>query len=452
MLRNFMPFISYAQNYEDVILWRALRDLEQGYYVDVGAADPEELSVTRAFYERGWSGINVEPLDEYFDKLALARPHDINLKVAAGRETGLRTLHVVDGTGLSTMDPKIAAQHRAAGWRPHEIVVPVVPLEKIFRDCAPPAIHFLKIDVEGAEAEVLEGLNLYLARPWIVVVEATKPFSRASTHGEWEHLLTGHGYSFAYFDGLNRFYVADEFPQLKERLTVPPNVFDDFIRWAEWSNAHRAEGLERLLEKTGAESKYLRAGLEAEKKFSGYLQDAQQAQRVQIATLHHLLLAEQAQVANLTTALQVQQAQVAKLEVQLALPSIDRAFGRAARRLHEIGDRFTGGGIRSLASRVLAAPLRRSFSFVLRHPRLAAVPRTLLKPFPRLATGLYRVATQPVALAKSSVVDDLASLKPTGEPAPLDESVVAGLPALARSTYLKLETALSKGNDLPHVP
>jgi hypothetical protein len=53
-----MPFVSYAQNYEDVILWRAFRDLERGFYVDVGAADPEALSGTHAFYGRGWSGMN----------------------------------------------------------------------------------------------------------------------------------------------------------------------------------------------------------------------------------------------------------------------------------------------------------------------------------------------------------------------------------------------------------
>ena len=41
-----MTFISYAQNYEDVILWRALRDVERGFYVDVGAADPQVDSVT----------------------------------------------------------------------------------------------------------------------------------------------------------------------------------------------------------------------------------------------------------------------------------------------------------------------------------------------------------------------------------------------------------------------
>ena len=55
-------FVSYAQNYEDLMLWRALRHVEQGFYVDCGAYDPEEHSVTKAFYERGWSGINIEPV------------------------------------------------------------------------------------------------------------------------------------------------------------------------------------------------------------------------------------------------------------------------------------------------------------------------------------------------------------------------------------------------------
>ena len=108
-------------------------------------------------------------------------------------------------------------------------------------------------------------------------------------------------------------------------------------------------------------AKYLQASLEAEKKYSAYLHEVLEAQRTQIAQLHHVLVAEQAQVGNLTTALQVQQAQVAKLEVQLALPSVDRALGRAARRLHEIGDRLTGGGIRALATRTrdMIIPSRR---------------------------------------------------------------------------------------------
>src|ERR1700761_8288608 len=61
--------VSYAQNREDVLLWRALHDLPAGFYIDVGAEDPTKDSVTRAFYERGWGGINVEPVQEPFHKL-----------------------------------------------------------------------------------------------------------------------------------------------------------------------------------------------------------------------------------------------------------------------------------------------------------------------------------------------------------------------------------------------
>src|ERR1700730_7087413 len=106
-----MAFISYGQNCEDVILRRALREVERGFYVDVGAADPKEDSVTCAFYERGWSGINIEPVDEDFDNMTKARPSETNLKVPGGREAGLRTFRAFAGTGLSTLDPEIAARY-----------------------------------------------------------------------------------------------------------------------------------------------------------------------------------------------------------------------------------------------------------------------------------------------------------------------------------------------------
>jgi hypothetical protein len=55
-------FVSYAQNFEDVMLWRALRSLESGFYIDVGANDPTIDSVTKAFYASRWHGINIEPM------------------------------------------------------------------------------------------------------------------------------------------------------------------------------------------------------------------------------------------------------------------------------------------------------------------------------------------------------------------------------------------------------
>jgi hypothetical protein len=63
-----MTFISYAQNQGDVMLYRALGDVKQGFYIDVGAQDPVIDSVTKAFYDGGWHGIDIEPSTEYFQK------------------------------------------------------------------------------------------------------------------------------------------------------------------------------------------------------------------------------------------------------------------------------------------------------------------------------------------------------------------------------------------------
>src|SRR5215469_14821774 len=72
------PMVSHAQNFEDVMLRRALQDIKRGCYVDIGAGDPDLDSVTRWFYEAGWRGINVEPDPRYFEKLAERRPEDTN--------------------------------------------------------------------------------------------------------------------------------------------------------------------------------------------------------------------------------------------------------------------------------------------------------------------------------------------------------------------------------------
>ena len=217
------------------MLWRALRDIECGFYVDVGAADPTINSVTRAFYERGWSGFNIEPTEPYFTALESQRPRDVNLRVLAGARAGVRTLHIIEGegAGLSTVNGDFAAQHVKAGYKSRDLVLPELQLNQILETRAGLEIHFLKIDVEGAEADVLSGIDLKAFRPWIILVEATEPNSQTPSRYLWEHLLIKRDYEFAYFDGLNCFYTAIERAELKEKLAVPPNVFDDFLPFSQ---------------------------------------------------------------------------------------------------------------------------------------------------------------------------------------------------------------------------
>jgi FkbM family methyltransferase len=236
-----MPFLSYAQNMEDVMLHRALREVKHGFYVDVGANSPDLQSVTKAFYQDGWRGINIEPMAVFHEQLMTARPHDINLGIAVGDRSGMVKFYDMPGSELSTADPETANRHRQAGREIVERQVPVETLDAIFRAHAVDQIHFLKIDVEGWEAHVLRGLSLKTIRPWIIVVEATVAQTQIHNHQEWDPLLTGRGYRFVYFDGLNRFYVAEEKAELVTRFDSPPNIFDDWIRAHDWA-AHELVG------------------------------------------------------------------------------------------------------------------------------------------------------------------------------------------------------------------
>jgi FkbM family methyltransferase len=227
-----MSWISYAQNAEDVRLRRAFAGQPTGFYIDVGANNPVDFSITKHFYESGWSGINVEPAPGPFSRIVADRRRDTNLNVGCSNRAGSMTLHVARGrkSGLSTFTAEEAAIHRANGLKVDAIPTRVETLAAICeRHVGGRAIDFLSIDVEGHEREVLEGADLTRFRPRVVVVEATRPNTTEPTHDRWEALLLECDYRFAVFDGLNRFYVRIDEAALLPLIALAPNVFDEFV-------------------------------------------------------------------------------------------------------------------------------------------------------------------------------------------------------------------------------
>lgn len=252
-----MTFVSYSQNAEDVLLWRALGHVADGFYIDVGASDPVEHSVTKAFYERGWRGISIEPLPAFHEQFEQERPRDINLAIAAGADNGELTLYdVPEVRGWASPDQAVADMHRAEGHTVAELKVPVRTLASVCEEHVRGEIHFLKIDVEGFEGDVLRGMDFKRWRPWVLVIEATLPNSRETNHASWEHLVDTQGYRFAWFDGLNRWYVADEHPELMQHFGIQPNVFDSFISYhldRAWANGEaQAQALQEAEERLRA--------------------------------------------------------------------------------------------------------------------------------------------------------------------------------------------------------
>lgn len=218
-----MSIISYAQNFEDVMLWRALKHVKNGVYVDVGAQHPVIDSVSKAFYEHGWRGIHFEPVPYYAELLRQDRPDEVVLEVALSDIEGTLELNVIAETGLSTaVDAYAQRHHSEQGLDSQKIQVPVLTLKSALHSLEGKDVHWLKIDVEGLEEKVLKGWDSQVLRPWIMVIEATIPSSSEVNYQKWDPILIAADYQFVYFDGLNRFYVAKEHGELVETFLARP--------------------------------------------------------------------------------------------------------------------------------------------------------------------------------------------------------------------------------------
>lgn len=212
------------------MLVRALGHIQQGFYVDVGASHPVNDSNTYALYSKGWRGIAIEPQPIFNAEWQQLRPEDglINAAVAATSGETLLFKPVIYGQG-ATINAHFATDYIERGIEMEQYPVRVHTLSEILEFARPAGdIHLLSIDVEGAEAAALQGLDLQRFRPWLIVLESTLPGVPTPSFKQWEPILLAADYEFAYFDAVNRFYVAKEHAALKAHFSLPPNVWDDF--------------------------------------------------------------------------------------------------------------------------------------------------------------------------------------------------------------------------------
>jgi FkbM family methyltransferase len=223
--------ISYAQNFEDIMLYRALKNVKNGFYIDIGAADPIAESVSKLFYDKGWRGINIEPNTDNFKKLSSNRPNDINLNVAISDQN----INNVDFFEYLTpgfynsgsLDLQHVELTKKFGFLVNNYKVNILTLDNIFETYKLKDVHWLKIDVEGSEYNVLKGWNLNI-NPWIVVIESFDNYSLEQSYEKWEFMLFKKGYKFVYSDFVNRFYLHNNHDELNKFFMYGPNCFDDF--------------------------------------------------------------------------------------------------------------------------------------------------------------------------------------------------------------------------------
>src|ERR1700676_3574094 len=148
----------YAQNGEDIRLNRFFAGMWNEFYIDVGASDPVVYSVTRFFSERGWRGINIEPITSLYLKFCAERPNDVNLNLGISNAPGSLTFYeATDLNGiLSTFSAVQAEVHRQSGYQFQTREVPVLTLSEVCERHVHGRIDLLSRCVAGFARQVLE--------------------------------------------------------------------------------------------------------------------------------------------------------------------------------------------------------------------------------------------------------------------------------------------------------
>ena len=162
------------QEGENIILERIFAKQFKGLYVDVGAHHPVRFSNTINLYQKGWTGINIEPNQETIKAFQKMKPKDINLNIAISTIKKSCNYYKFKEPALNTTDIKIVKIRERQGYKCIEkIIVPTQTLSQVLsKYCKKKSIiDILKIDVEGKELDVLKSNNWKKFVPKVIICE-----------------------------------------------------------------------------------------------------------------------------------------------------------------------------------------------------------------------------------------------------------------------------------------
>ena len=206
------PSNSYSQFGEDLIINKLFTEipLKTISYLDIGANNPKYISNTYFFYERGFTGVLVEPNARLCQRLKQVRPRDQVLNVGVGLAENVTEadfyLFPAEADGLSTFSLQEAKHWEEVGLNGRKYKVeavlkmPLISLnhiiERYFTECP----DFVSLDVEGWDLKILQTFDFAKYSPAVFCVETLAYREDGTTYRvtELNDLFASKGYfSFA---------------------------------------------------------------------------------------------------------------------------------------------------------------------------------------------------------------------------------------------------------------
>lgn len=208
-------FGSFSQKGEDLVIEKILGDKKKGFYIDVGAHNPTVYNNTKRFYEKGWSGINIEPNPILFKRFKKERKRDVNLNIGIGKKSTVLSFYEINPDSLSTFSKSEKNAKINLGYTlSHEYKIHVSTLKNVISKYVRNNIDFLSVDTEGWDLEVLQSNDWVRYRPRVVCVE-TGDFGsmmegkKSNKKSKIDMFMAKNKYHEVYSNGLNSIYTEN---------------------------------------------------------------------------------------------------------------------------------------------------------------------------------------------------------------------------------------------------
>jgi FkbM family methyltransferase len=177
-----MPIEFRAQFGEDLLIYDMFDGKADGFFIEVGAFDGYNYSVTYALEAMGWKGLLIEAIPDRAAECKARRANSrvVNAALSRRGSTGETSFTITaDQYGGMLSYHTTTAQHLSGTKEAPKTVVtvPLTTMDDLLKDNPPTAaggtgeIDVASIDVEGGEVPLLQGFDLHKHRPKVLLLE-----------------------------------------------------------------------------------------------------------------------------------------------------------------------------------------------------------------------------------------------------------------------------------------
>jgi FkbM family methyltransferase len=209
----------HAQFGEDCLLYELFEGKQDGFFIEAGAFNGVDFSVSFAFEQLGWNGLLVEALPHRAEECRQRRLNSRVCHAALGppNAPATATFTVTQDCygGMLSGRTDVASTSIAANGIPSQsITVPMVTLDALLESHNGP-IDFVALDLEGGEADALQGFALARFRPRVMLIED----NLLGQNSPLVRYMSTQPYTLVGWNEVNAIYIRSDEIGLLERYT-----------------------------------------------------------------------------------------------------------------------------------------------------------------------------------------------------------------------------------------